>query len=392
MEREIKNFLAERKKKGLLRRLTPVTCLGAGRIRACGQEYINFSSNDYLGLSGHPRLAAAAAGKLSPVVGSSASRLMTGTTTLHHELEEKIAVFKGKPAALVFNSGYQANVGMISALCGKRDCVFSDRLNHASITDGIRLSGAGFFRFRHNDMSHLAALLREKRDRYDRVLIVTETLFSMDGDISPLEEMVRLKEEHRCMMMVDEAHATGIFGRNGSGLVEEKEVTDPIDIVMGTFSKALGGFGAYAAMSRTMRDYMINTCRSFIYSTALPSAVIAADLAAVDIIKTEPYRRETLFENVRRFRSRLREKGIRAEGDSRSQIVPLPIGGNTETMRLSEDLKRKGYWVTPVRPPTVPRGGERLRVSLTSDHAPEVLDRFADDISDSYGRVRKDAS
>ncbi|MFH1552079.1 MAG: 8-amino-7-oxononanoate synthase [Candidatus Omnitrophota bacterium] len=401
MERRIKKFLKEREEEGLFRRLAKISPLGGGKILSDGKEYINFSSNDYLGLSSHPKLINAASEVLSPVVGSSASRLMTGSTAVHHLLEERVARFKGKPASLVFNSGYQANVGIISALLGKGDCVFSDRLNHASIVDGIRLSGASFFRFRHNDTDHLEEILLRERNKYAEALIVTETVFSMDGDIAPIEEIARLKKKYDCMLMVDEAHATGVFGPGGSGLVEAKGVTDEVDIVMGTFSKALGGFGSYVASSRAVRDYLVNTCRSFIYSTALPPSVIAADIAALELVRDEPHRRKTLLTNARDFRDKLKAEGFNAGGDS--QIVPVVVGENEETVRaqdaspegslasalsqiqetvrISESLKKKGYWVTPVRPPTVPHHQARLRLSLTFDHTREILDKFIEDIS-----------
>ncbi|RKY42764.1 MAG: 8-amino-7-oxononanoate synthase [Candidatus Makaraimicrobium thalassicum] len=383
MERRINSILKERQQEGLLRRLATVSPLGSGKIRVGGRKYINLSSNDYLGLSSHPELARAALAALSPVVGSSASRLMSGSTRLHHVLEDRIAGFKGKEAALVFNSGYQANVGIISALCGKDDCIFSDRLNHASIVDGIRLSGARLFRFRHNDTDHLEELLCRERNRHRGALILTETVFSMDGDIAPVGRISQLKKKHNCMFMVDEAHATGIFGACGGGVLEAEGVTGGADIIMGTFSKALGGFGSYAATSRTLRDYLVNTCRSFIYSTSLPPSIIAADLAALELIKREPHRRETLLSNACYFRAGLKKKGFHVRGDS--QIVPIIVGENKEAVRVSEFLKGKGYWVTPVRPPTVPHGQARLRISLTFDHTPGGLEKFIKDIS-GYGQ------
>ncbi len=362
----------------MLRELKTVLPTDRARIRVDGREYINFSSNDYLGLAAHPELARAARKALTPVVGSSAARLMTGSTPPYHLLEEKVSHFKRKPAALVYNSGYQANVGIISALCGKDDAIFSDRLNHASIVDGIRLSGAKCFRFRHNDAEHLEELLSRHRTGFREVLIVTETVFSMDGDIAPVEKLVRLKEKYDCLLMVDEAHATGIFGKDGSGITGDAGMARGVDIIMGTFSKALGGFGSYVATSAAIRDYLINTSRSFIYSTALPPAVIAAGIASLDIVAGEPHRRETLLANADHFRNRLKEAGFCVKGDS--QIVPVIVGDSGETVRLSESLKDKGYWVTPVRPPTVPQGQARLRMSLTFNHTRDDLDRFVEAI------------
>jgi len=380
MERKIKDYLKERDRAGLLRGLTTVSLKNDSLIRVGGRDFINFSSNDYLGLSTHPDIINAAAGSAGPVFGSCASRLMTGSTEFHTRLEEKTAAFKKKPAALVFNSGYQANVGIISALCGRDDVIFSDKLNHASIVDGISLSGARFFRFRHNDAAHLKELLSKERGKHRRSLVITETVFSMDGDIAPVEEIAGLKRKHDSLLMADEAHATGVFGESGGGILEEKGVTDLCDIVMGTFSKALGSFGAYVATSENMKEYLVNTCRSFIYSTALPVSVISANIAALDVVEKEAHRRETLLSNALYFRDSLRKKGFEVKGES--QIVSMIIGKDQETVRMSEQLKERGYWVTPVRPPTVPKGTSRLRISVTYNHTRDLLDRLVEDISD----------
>jgi len=243
---KIAKFLQEKERNSLLRILKPANMRKDGLINLKNKEYIDFSSNDYLGLSNHPRLKQASqqgANKFG--TSSSGSRLLSGDSQLHHELEERTADFKDKEAALVFNSGYQANLGIISSLYGKGDVIFSDRLNHASIIDGIILSGAKFFRFLHNDFNNLKSLLKEQRHKFKNSLIITETVFSMDGDIAPLKELVELKEKYNSLIMVDEAHATGVFGERGSGMAEEEGLTEKIDLIMGTFSKALGSFGAY---------------------------------------------------------------------------------------------------------------------------------------------------
>jgi len=384
MEQKVKKFLNERKQQGLLRSLTVVSSRDKGRICIDEKEYIDLSSNDYLGLSQHPEIIKKTREAALLGSGTAASRLMTGSTFLHNKLEERIAEFKGKPSALIFNSGYQANVGIISALLGKGDVVFSDRLNHASIVDGIRLSGVKLFRFKHNNAAHLKELLERERHNYSNAFIITETVFSMDGDISPLKDIVRLKEKYDCMVMVDEAHATGIFGQNGSGIAQKEGVTDKIDIIMGTFSKALGSFGAYAAMSKELKIYLINTCRSFIYSTALPPAVIAANLAALEVVKNEPYRRETLLANADHLRKRLTEEGFNVKGNS--QIIPVMIGSNEDAVSVSEFLKRKGYWTLAVRPPTVPKGEARLRLSVCFYHDKKVIDRFIKEIGSPHSR------
>ena len=359
---DIGEYLGRRKSEGLLRSLNP------------GLRGVDFSSNDYLGLSGHPRLLEGAKKAIEKFgTSSTGSRLMSGDSFLFHELEEKVARFKCKESALVFNSGYQANAGIVSSLIQKGDCVFSDRLNHASIIDGIMLSGAKIFRFRHNDADHLETLLKTERGKYKDALIVTETIFSMDGDRPPLRRMVDLKEKYDCLLMVDEAHATGIFGASGGGIVEEEGLQDRVDFVMGTFSKGLGSFGAYIAASREIIDYLVNRARSFIYSTALPPGVIGANLAALDIVREEPERRRSLLANALYFRERL---GIKGE----SQIVPVVIGDQYMTVEAAKRLLEKGFRVVPVRPPTVPPGQSRLRISLTYNHTKDILDRLVDEL------------
>lgn len=377
---EIANFLKKRKEEGLLRTLKPAASYRQGKIYRDNKEYIDFSSNDYLGLRDHPRMKEESKSAIDAFgTSSSASRLLSGDLQLHHDLEKRIAAFKGKEAALVFNSGYQANTGIISALYSKNDCVFCDRLNHASIIDGILLSGAKFFRFQHNDPEHLESLLKNKRDNFKNALIVSESIFSMDGDRAPLSELVRLKEKYACRLMVDEAHATGLFGESGSGVIEEEGLQEEVELVMGTFGKALGGFGAYLATSRTIADYLINTCRSFIYSTALPAAVIAADMTGLDLVSQEPFRRKEVLSLSRYFRESLKEKGFRVKGDS--QIVPLILEDSQRALSFAERLQERGYWVLPIRPPTVPAKEARLRFSVTFYHGKEILENLVDELS-----------
>jgi len=377
---EIREFLRMRIEKGLLRTLKPISRRNNARITFNGQEYIDFSSNDYLGLSGHPKLIKAAKGAMDEFgIGACASRLLSGDFKLHYQLEEKIARFKNKEAALFFNSGYQANTGIISSLYAKGDAIFFDRLSHASIIDGIILSQAIFFRFQHNDIAHLELLLKKERGKFKGALIITESVFSMDGDKAPLKELVNLKEKYNCKLFVDEAHATGIFGKNGSGVVEEEGLEEKTDFIMGTFSKALAGFGAYLASSKAVVDYLINTCRSFIYSTALPPAIVASNLASIDLVKEEPNRRIKLLENSRYLREALRNKGFQVKGES--QIIPVITGDNLKTIKLADKLKKMGYWIVPIRPPTVLKGQARLRLSLSFNHEKEVLAKLIDDIS-----------
>jgi 8-amino-7-oxononanoate synthase len=375
----IEDFLTHARENNLLRTLHPADYRCDGKIHFKDKSFFDFSSNDYLGLSSHPKLKAAAKAAIEQFgCGGGASRLLSGDLQLCHELEEKTAVFKSKEAALVFNSGYQANVGIISSLYKKHNIVFADKLCHASILDGIFLSGATLFRFRHNDMNHLESLLRSHAHKFKNRLIVTETVFSMDGDMPPLKDIVNLKDKFDCMLMVDEAHATGIFGPDGSGVVAQENLTDKVDLIMGTFSKALGSFGAYIAGARKTIEYLINTSRSFIYSTALPPAVIAVNLAALQLIKDELFRRQTLLENADYFRNKLIENGMEAKGCS--QIVPLIVGDTEKAVAAGMSLCEKGHWVLPIRSPTVPLGQSRLRFSLTYNHTKEILDLLTNDI------------
>jgi 8-amino-7-oxononanoate synthase len=377
----IEEFLSARRNEGLLRELRPISARRDGRVRVGAREYLDLSSNDYLGLAGHPRMSQAAKQALDEFgAGACASRLMGGDLDIFHRLEERVAKFKSTESALVFNSGYQANVGIFSALLGRGDAAFADRASHASILDGIRLSGARLFRFRHNDPAHLESLLKRERAKFKDALIATETVFSMDGDRAPLRELADLKERHGCRMFVDEAHATGVFGATGSGVVEADGLAGRIELVLGTFSKALGSFGAYLATSQPIVDYLVNTCRSFIYSTALPPAVIACNRVSLDLVAEESWRRETVLDRSTRFRELLRERGFAAIGAS--QIVPVILGDNRRALAFAKALQEKGYWVVAVRPPTVPPGQARLRFSLTALHSWDALRKLADDMSD----------
>jgi len=384
MER-IEKFLEQREQEGLMRVLRPCEIRGGGKIYREGRELFDFSSNDYLGLSGDERLKEACISGVKRFgSSSSASRLLSGDLKIFGELEERVAEFKGKESALVFNTGYQANVGIISTFCGREDAVFCDRLSHASIIDGVRQSGAKLFRFGHNDLEHLEGLLEKEGARFSNRLVVTESIFSMDGDKGALCGLVELRGRYGFALLVDEAHATGVFGRRGSGVVEEEGVSEQVDLVMGTFSKALGSFGAYVACSKRVKDYLVNVCRSFIYSTALPPGVIAANIESLNIVRDEPFRREELLENAEYFRGRLEEAGLEVRGES--QIVPVITGDNRETVRVSEEMINRGYWVAGIRPPTVPEGEGRLRFSLSYEHKPEVLDKVVEEMVEIVGK------
>ncbi|HEX6175291.1 MAG TPA: 8-amino-7-oxononanoate synthase [Candidatus Binatia bacterium] len=370
----IQDELQALKSASLFRRLRSVAGDQGPTLMVDGREVLNFSSNNYLGLANHPALGKAAIDAIGRYgCGSGASRLISGNMTLHEELEAKLAELKGAEAALVFNSGFQANTGIIPTLVGDGDVVFSDALNHASIIDGCRLSRAKIVVYRHCDVEQLEYGLK-RAPRSSRKLIVTESLFSMDGDEAPLKQIVELSEKYDAMIMVDEAHATGVYEPDGAGLVSQLGLAERVLVQMGTLGKALGGFGAYIAGSAMLRELLINRCRSFIFTTSLPPAVMAMGIAALELIKHEPERRRVLRDNCARLRSGLTKLGY-SPGDSRSQILPLLIGDANECMRLSSRLLDRGVFAQGIRPPTVPPGTSRLRITLMATHTSDQIDR-----------------
>jgi 8-amino-7-oxononanoate synthase len=364
--------LAELEQNGLYRRLRVVAGAQEGIVVLEGREVLLLSSNNYLGLANHPALKRAAQNAVEHYgCGAGASRLISGSMALHRELERRLAAFKQAEAALVFPSGYHANIGIISALMGPGDTILSDALNHASIIDGCRLSRASVHVFRHCDRIHLAQLLASCPQSGQR-LIVTESVFSMDGDVAPLIDIVTLARRYQAWVMVDEAHATGVFGAHGAGVVEELGLENEVEIQMGTLGKALGGFGAYVAGSRELIEWLINRARSFIYTTAVPPATAAAALAALDIVAQEPERRKQLWHNAAFLRQGLENLGYRL-GPTRSPILPVLIGSAEQTMALAEALLRRGIFAQGIRPPTVPQGTARLRVTPMATHSREQL-------------------
>ncbi|WP_235960154.1 8-amino-7-oxononanoate synthase [Paenibacillus silvestris] len=336
---------------------------------------LNLSGNDYLGLAQHPAMIEVMREVLlKEGVGAGASRLVTGNRLAYTELEEGISEWQSCEAALVFANGYMANTGVIRAVVGRDDVVFSDQLNHASIVDGILMSRAEMARYRHNDMEHLGALLHKHRDR-KRKLIVTDAVFSMDGDQAPLKELILLKHEYGAMLMVDEAHSGGVYGRCGEGLCHALGVKDEVDIHMGTFSKAFGAYGAYVCGSRTLIDYLVNKARTLIYSTAMPPALLAGIAQALVLVQQEHWRRERLHTGIRAFRSSLQKSGFLL-GIGDSPIVPIIIGDNETALRFSAALEDKGIAAVAIRPPTVPEGTARIRFSLSAAHTDKEL-RYA---------------
>jgi len=359
--------------KGLYRRMRSIRGSQQSRVVMDGGEKLLLCSNNYLGLADHPELKAVSIRATERFgVGSGASRLVSGTMELHEALEARIAVFKGTARALVFNTGYAANTGVLPALVGKDDVVFCDRLNHASIVDGCLLSRARMVRYPHNDMTELRRLLQESKGR--RRLIVSDGVFSMDGDLARLSELVALKKEFDALLMVDDAHGTGVLGATGRGTAEHFGLQSEIDIHMGTMGKAVGCFGAYVAASEEIVDYLVNRARSFIFSTSLPPAVMASCIAAFDIIDSPVgvELRNHLAGNSSFFRTGLQSAGFDIR-ESETQIIPVMVGDAEKTMDFSSALFDAGVYVQGIRPPTVPVGGCRLRCTLMATHTEDEL-------------------
>jgi 8-amino-7-oxononanoate synthase len=373
----ILDFLKEKEKSSLLRTLNPISNRQKSVISINGKQYLDFSSNDYLGFAENKHIIRAHKNNLKTITnfGSTGSRLITGDYKLMHTLESKIAQLKQKPKALIFNSGYQANIGIISSIMGQKDAIFADKLVHASIIDGCKLSQAKLFRFSHNNETHLQELLTNHRKKYNQALIITESVFSMDGDLAPIKELSKIKKEHNCLLMVDEAHATGLFGKNGAGLVNELNCSDQVDIIMGTFSKALGGFGAYVASSELIYKYLINTARSFIYSTALPLPIIAWNIASLEQLKKNHEKLASkVHSNAKLLNNALKKLGLHTP--SKSQIVPIILGTNENTINTAKQLKQHGLWVTPIRYPTVPKNKARIRISINYNHRKKDIENL----------------
>ena len=361
------------KKEGLYRILRDVEGPQSATMIIDGKKVVQFSSNDYLGLANHPRLKAAAKEAIEAYgSGSGASRLVSGNLLLNGQVEEKIAHLKKQESGLLFNSGYMANIGIINALAGEGDAIFSDQLNHASIVDACRMSKAETKVYSHKDMDALEGILKQST-HYKRRLLVTDGIFSMDGDIAPLPDLVNLAARYGCMLMVDDAHGTGVLGANGGGTGEHFGLEDKIDVSMGTFGKALGGFGAFAAGDRTLRPLLINFARSFIFTTGLPPAVLASVLAALELLEEEPALRERLWENVRFFRKGMEKIGFTAS-EHKTPIIPLLLGDASLTMQMGEMLFNKGVFMQGIRPPAVPQGSSRLRITIMATHTVEQME------------------
>jgi glycine C-acetyltransferase/8-amino-7-oxononanoate synthase len=374
-DRELSKLRGE----GLLRKPVCFDSSRNSRLNINGKTFLNFSSNDYLNLSGHPAIIRAAVSALRKFgVGSGASRLLSGTLSSHERLEARVASFKRTRASILFNTGYSANTGVIPALSGDASIIFSDELNHASIIDGIRLSGADVKIYRHRDLDHLHSLLKKSSRSRNRKLIITDTVFSMDGDVAPLKDILSLSERYDADLMVDDAHGIGVLGRTGRGGLEHFRMKSGNIIQMGTLSKSAGCFGAFVAGSKGLINLLTNRARSFIYSTSLPPSVAEAALKAMDIIEFDSQdTRKKLWNNRHRLYNGLNNMGFDTLG-SETPIIPLLAGDVQSAMKIGRHLYSKGIYAPAIRPPTVPEANCRIRFSVTAAHTNNDIDMLLD--------------
>ncbi len=369
----MQNMLKKRKSEDRFRTLKPIKPISSVEVMMDGHKLVNFSSNDYLGLSQHPHIKQRSIDWIERYGnGATASRLICGNVEGLVQLEEILAGLKSSEAALILNSGFQTNITLIPALADSNTLILSDELNHNSIVQGCILARCDTLIFRHNDTAHLKQLLEDNQDkRYSRILIITETVFSMDGDCCDLEVLRQLSEKFNAILIVDEAHATGVTGPNGMGLAKGKMA----DIIVGTFGKACSSYGSYVACNRSTRDYLINYCSGLIFSTALPPSVLGAIEAALEIVPTMQSERKLLHEKSNFLRSSLTKLGY-TTGQSTSQIIPIIIGDDVKTLKLATWLEKNNVLATAIRPPTVPEGTARIRIALSSEHSWEQIDHL----------------
>jgi 8-amino-7-oxononanoate synthase len=368
---EIEARLSELRAMGLHRRLRMVSGPQGPHVVLDGKPVLLLCSNNYLGLADHPRVREAAAeAAMRWGVGAGASRLVSGTMTVHRRLEERLAAYKRRESALLFGSGFLANAGVIAALARPGDVVFSDELNHASLIDGCRLSRAEVFVYDHGDVEHLAWGLEQAQGR--GALIVSDSVFSMDGDVAPLEDIVELAQHHRVRVLIDEAHGTGTLGPGGRGALAELGLEDEVDVIVGTLGKALGSYGAFVACDRAMAQYLLNAARTFVFSTALPPPAVAGALAALALLEERPRLVERLHLNAAALRDGLEQEGFELRG-STTHIMPLVVGDPELAVRMCEAALARGVFAQAIRPPTVPAMTSRLRLAVMASHRPEEL-------------------
>lgn len=371
MENLLIEELEEIRSKGLYRKLKTLSPVGGAHANWQGKDLVLFCGNDYLGLSRHARLIQAAQKTLEKYgVGAGAARLISGTSDLHSKLEDELAHFKNKERALLFGSGYLANLGVLSALAGKKCLIVMDKLSHASLIDGARLSGAEFRVFPHKDYSKCGEIL--EKSEHQRTVLVSDTIFSMDGDQADVDQLIQIKNKYKCLLVLDDAHGIGVFGPTGRGLTEGKE--KEIDVIVGTLSKAIGIFGGFALASETLIEYLINSCRPFIFATAPPPMIAAAGLEALHLLQNDPAPREKLWRNIIRVKEFLKNGNFLFQNSS--PIFPVMVGNEKKAVEVSEKLLENGLLIPAIRYPTVSKGNARLRLTLSAAHTEEDLEKL----------------
>ncbi len=386
LDQQLASALAERKRNHLYRSRRVLQSAQGTQVQVDGKAFTGFSSNDYLGLANHPKVIEAMQRAASTYgVGSGASHLVNGHSAEHHALEEELADFTGRPRALLFSTGYMANIGTVNALVGKGDAIFEDKLNHASLLDAGLLSGARFQRFLHNNTKSLEQ--RVAASDAERKLIVVDGVFSMDGDVANLPEMSRIAKAHNAWLMIDDAHGFGCLGKRGGGCAEHFNLSvDELPILMGTLGKGFGTFGAFVAGSENLIETLIQEARSYIYTTAMPPAVAAATRASLQLLQQEHWRREQLVQRIQQFRAGAEKLGLELM-PSPTPIQPVVLGDEARTMAVAASLEAKGFLVGAIRPPTVPRGSARLRITFCADHTEQQVDDLLSALAESVDAV-----
>jgi len=379
MNKDFNNWLINEvngiKKKNLHRKLIEIESSMSPEISIGKKKYIQFASNNYLGMTTKRQVISRSSKILEKYgTGTGGSRLVTGTSDLHNKLERKIAKFKKTQDAIIFSSGYLANIGVISSIARKGDLIFSDELNHASLIDGARMSKANIIIYKHCDMDHLEDELKKIKSNV-RKIIITDSVFSMDGDIAPLDEIVSLSKRYNCISMIDEAHATGVLGKDGSGASEMFGVQKNIDICMGTLSKAVGSVGGYVAGSKIFIDFLKNRARSFIFDTSLPASNLMTSIVAIENIQKSKKLREKLFFNINSITNFLKENNFEYVS-SGTPIIPIIFGSEIKTLKISKFLFDNGIYIPAVRPPSVPKGSSRIRITLMSNHTLKHINKL----------------
>ena len=386
MRERLRDHLQTIRDAGNYREVKYLKPLSSTRVLFQDREYLNLCSNSYLSLHFDPRVMGAAQAIVDRYgAGTCSSRSVSGSIDIYERVEEGIARFKGYERALIFSNGYMANMGIIATLIGKDDIIFSDALNHSSLIDSIRLSGAKTVIYRHLDMADLEDRLKEA-DPHGLKFLITETVFSMDGDVAPLSEIYRLKQEYGLTVIVDEAHATGVFGEKGRGVEEVYGLSGKMDVQMGTFGKALGSFGAFALSDSVIIEYLINRARTFMYTTALPAGILAAAEAALRLIEDDRSIKNRLWENIAYMRQNLRGMGFDLK-ESEGPIVPILVGEDATAVKMQEMLMEEGMFLQAIRPPTVPSGTSRLRLTVVRDLTRDDMDQALEALADTGRKV-----